>query len=103
MFEPGDGPVLVRLLDRDVSHEAVGCRTVPVLLPRLDVDDVPGTNLVHLATATGDQADAVGHVQRLAPGVRVPSGAGTRRESHVGTADGRLVVGVADAVDVDGA
>src|SRR5207302_8964177 len=63
VVEPGhDLTLFVRFLDRDVGHEPVGGRAVPVLFVRL---------------ACG--------------------------EPNVGAADRGLVVGVADAVDVDGA
>jgi hypothetical protein len=69
---------------------------------RVDVDDVPGADLLDIAASPSDQADAVGDVERLALGVAVPGGAGAAGEPDVGAADGRLLVGVADAVDADG-
>src|SRR3954454_19067678 len=104
VVEPGhDLTVLVGLLDGDVRHEPVGRGAVPVLLAGLDVDDVAGMDLLHVTTAAGDVADAVGDVQGLPAGVGVPGGPGSGGEADVGAADGRLLVGVADAVDVDGA
>ena len=104
MLEPGDDfAVLVGFLDGDVGHEPVGGGAVPVLLAGLDVDDVAGADLLDVAAAAGDVADAVGDVERLAAGVGVPGGAGAGGEPDVGAADGGLLVGVADAVDVDGA
>jgi hypothetical protein len=103
VIEPGhDLTVLVGLLDRDVRHEACGGRAVPVLLARLDVDDVAGADLLRLAAAAGDVPHAVGDVERLSLGVVVPCGAGAGGEADVGATDRGLVVGVADAVDVDG-
>src|SRR4051794_41753344 len=104
VVEPGDDlTLLVRLLHCDVGHEPVGSRAVPVLFAGLDVDDVAGPNLLDLAAATCDEADAVGDVQRLASRVRVPGGTRTWSKPDVGAADRGLFVGVADAVDVDGA
>src|SRR5689334_20087321 len=99
VVEPGhDLPGGVSLLDRDVRHEAIRRRAVPVLLARLDVDDVPGSDLPH-AAAGGDQADAVRDVQGLALGVVVPGRARAGGEPDVAAPDRRLLVGVADAVD----
>src|SRR4051794_41099714 len=104
VVEPGDDlAVGVGLLDGDVRHEPVGGGAVPVLLARLDVDDVTGADLLHVAASAGDVADAVGDVERLSAGMGVPGGPGAGGEPDVGAADGGLVVGVADAVDVDGA
>src|SRR4051812_37065608 len=104
VFEPGDDlAVVVGFLECDVCHEPAGCGPVPVLFAGLDVDDVAGADLVDLTAAGGDVADAVGDVEGLPQGVVVPGGACAGGESHVGAADGGLVVGVADAVDVDGA
>src|SRR6478752_2660374 len=55
-----DLAVLVGLLYRDMRHEAVDGRPVPVLLARLDVDDVARANLLDLAAPASHIADAVG-------------------------------------------
>jgi hypothetical protein len=73
------------------------CGAVPVLLAGFDVDDVSGPHLLDGPSATGDVADAVGDVQRLAARMGVPRGAGAGSEADVGAADGGLVVQVADA------
>jgi hypothetical protein len=50
VFEPGhDLALVVGLLYGDVGHEPAGGGTVPVLLAGLDVDDVPGADLLRLA------------------------------------------------------
>jgi len=104
VIEPGDDlSVVVGFMDSDVGHEPVGCGAVSVLLARFDAGHVAGAHLLGGATSAGDVADAVGDVQRLAAGVGVPGGAGAGGEADVGAADGGLAVGVADAVDVDGA
>jgi hypothetical protein len=41
---------------------------MPVLLVRLDVDDVAWTDLLHVDAAAGDVTDSVGDVQGLALG-----------------------------------
>jgi hypothetical protein len=88
VVEPGhELPVLVGFLDGDVRHEAVRRRAVPVLLARLDVDDVAGPDFLHRTPASCDQADAVGHVQRLAFRVVVPGSAGAGSEPDVRAAD----------------
>src|SRR3954452_2515762 len=97
-----DLPLVVCFLDGDVRHEPVRCGAVPVLLAWFDVDHIAGTDLVHLAAAR-DVADAVGHIQCLAVGVGVPRRPGAGGEPHVRAADRGLFVGIADAVDVDGA
>src|SRR4051794_5578760 len=102
VLEPGhDLSLVIGFLDRHVSHEPVGGRSVPVVLARFDVDDVTRADLLDLTPAAGDVADPVGDVEGLSLGVVVPGSAGSRGESHVGTTDGGLLVGVADAVDVD--
>src|ERR687886_1590026 len=106
VVEPGhDLTGVVGFLDGDVGHEPVGGGAVPVLLAGLDVDDVAGADLLDLGgavgAAAGDVADAVGDVEGLALRVVVPGSAGARGEPDVCAADSGLVVGVADAVDVD--
>src|SRR3954452_20843975 len=89
VVEPGDDlTVLVCLLHRDVCHVPVGGRAVPVLLARLDVDDVARADLLDPVASGRDEADAVGDVEGLALGVVVPGGAGSRGEPDVGAADG---------------
>ena len=98
VVEPGDhlAPV-VGFLDGDVRHEPVGGGAMPVLLVRLDVDDVAGADLLNGAAATGDVPDPVGDVDRLALGGGLARSPGARGEADVGAADGGLVVRVADA------
>ena len=79
VVEPGhDLAVVVGLLDGDVRHEPVGGGAVPVLLVRLDVDDVAGTDLLDVAAAAGDVPDPVGDVERLALGVACARRSGRR-------------------------
>ena len=89
VVEPGDNlTVLVGLLNRDMGHEPIGAGSVPVFLPRLDVDHVTGAYLLHNAAAGPNVADPVGDVEGLALGVVMPGGSGARGESYVGAADG---------------
>jgi hypothetical protein len=73
---------VVRFLHRDVRHESVRGRAVPVLLAGLDVADVARADLLYAAPG-GDETDAVGDVQRLSLGVVVPSSASARGEADV--------------------
>jgi hypothetical protein len=95
--------VLVSFLHGNVRHEALGGCPVPVLLTGLDVDHIAGTDLLDIAAATGDKPNAVSDVQGLALRVVVPGSAGARCEPYVSAADRRLLVWVADAVDLHGA
>src|SRR3954454_10580534 len=92
---------LVALPDRRVDHEPVGGATVPVLLARGCPDDVARTDDLYPAAPRLDQADAVGDVQGLAPGMRVPRGAGARCEAHR-VDPGRLAAGDDVEPDVTG-
>src|SRR4051794_36024509 len=74
-----------------------------MLLARRDEYDVPGADLLHLAAAAGDIADAVGDVQGLPSGVGVPGGAGTGAEPDVGAAEVAVLAWALHGVDVDGA
>ena len=84
-----------------MDHEPVRRGAVPVLLVGLEVDAVAGADHLRRRRRGGRQADPVGDVQGLAQRVAVPGGPGAGDEADVGAADGGLVVGVADAVDVD--
>jgi hypothetical protein len=64
-----------------MGHEVVGQCAVPVLLARWSVHGVAGPHHHDLA-AGGDDAEALGDVQRLAETVAVPGGAGARGEAH---------------------
>src|SRR5947209_7711050 len=66
VVEPGDDLSLrVGLVECEVRHEAFGGGAVPVLFVWRDEHDISGPDLLHLAAAGGDVADAVGDVQRL--------------------------------------
>src|SRR5437588_10520284 len=63
---------VVVLLHRDVDHEAVGRRAVPVVLPGLEEDAVARADDLHLTALTLAKAEALGHEDRLAVRVGVP-------------------------------
>jgi hypothetical protein len=60
--------------DGQVRHEVVLARSMPVPLTRWGVGSVAGSQDDNVAAAGLHQPDALGHVQRLANGVRVPGG-----------------------------
>src|SRR5690242_4462263 len=73
------GGVVALLVDvehREVGHEAVGCRAVPVLLSRLEEDAVARADLLDRSATALSPADALDHVDGLPVGMGVPGGAG---------------------------
>ena len=72
----------VPVLDREVTHEMVGGRAVPVPLPRPDHNRVTGAHLPDRAALALDPADALHDVQHLAERVHMPGGPGAGREVH---------------------
>ena len=72
-----DVMLIVAFVDREVDHEPVGCRTVPVLLVGLEEDAVSGSDDLDGPTAALAQADAFGDEDGLAQGVAVPVCAGS--------------------------
>ncbi len=65
---------------REMGHEVIRRRAVPVPLVRSGEDDVAGTNGVDPVTAGLDESLSLGDVQRLTECVRVPGGACPRIE-----------------------
>src|SRR5437763_1321195 len=85
LLAPNDGAArVVHFLHGDVGHEAVGRSAVPVVLARLEVDAVAGTNDLDLSGAALASTDALGHIDRLPEGMGVPCGPRTRGEVHAG-------------------
>jgi len=81
MLEPGRArPGVVDLQHRDVRHEAVSGRPVPVLLAGLEDDAVAGSDHLDRAAATLGVTDALDDVDRLTVRVGVPRGARAGRE-----------------------
>ena len=104
MLAPGRGAAaLVDLEHRDVGHEAVGRRAVPVVFAGLEEDAVAGADDLDRPTAALAQADPLGHPDRLAVRVGVPGRAGARREVDAARVQPRAARRRRDRVDVDGA
>src|SRR4051812_45276847 len=102
VLAPGHrAPGLVGLLHRNVDHEPIRRGTMPVLLVRLEVDAVAGVDDLDRPAPALAAADALRDPDGLTERVRVPGGAGTRSEVHVGRlkASGRGRRG--DRIDVD--
>jgi hypothetical protein len=88
MFEPGHYLTgFVGFLHGDVRHETSGCRPMPVLFTRLDVDDVTRADLLYFAASPGHEADAISDIEGLALGVVMPRGTGAWTEANMRTAD----------------
>src|SRR3954453_21933915 len=73
-LEPGGWVLVARqgLEDREVAHEGVGGRAVPVLLVRRADDGVAGAEAQDAAVARADEPDTLADVKGLADGVPVP-------------------------------
>ena len=84
LLHPGDGRTVLPLRNGDMRHRAIGRRAVPVLLTRLEPDDVAGSNLLDQATFPLRAAETGGDKQRLAERVRMPGGARARLEGDSG-------------------
>jgi hypothetical protein len=92
---------VVVLLHRDVDHEAVRRRAVPVVLVGLEEDAVARADELHLAALALAEADALGDEDRLAVRVGVPRCPRARCEVHSRGSEGRGAGGRCDRVDVD--
>src|SRR5579863_9310425 len=92
---------VVLLLHRDVRHEAVLGGAVPVVLSRLEEDPVTGPDDLDRTALTLAQSDALGHEDRLAVRVGVPSGPGSRGEMHQCRREARAAAGRGDGIHVD--
>src|SRR4051794_13767523 len=92
---------VVVLLYRDVDHEAVRRRAVPVVLVGLEEDAVARADDLHLAALALAEADALGDEDRLAVRVGVPRCPRARCEVHSRGSEGRGAGGRCDRVDVD--
>src|SRR5215207_5628890 len=76
LVAPAGGRVLVvDLVEREVHHEAVGRRAVPVVLAGLEEHAVAGADHLDRAAAALTEADALRDVDRLPERVGVPRGA----------------------------
>jgi hypothetical protein len=86
---------------REVAHEGVGGRAVPVVFPGRVDDGVAGAHAEHRAVARADESDALGDVQGLADRMGVPVGAGARGEPDEGDGHPRRLLSAVDGSDVD--
>src|SRR5919204_4527815 len=101
---PGHGvPLLARLLEREVRHEAGRRGAVPVVLARLEEDAVARADDLDRAAAPLAQADALGDVDGLAVRVRVPGRPRAGREVDARRAQERRAGRHGDPIDEDGA
>src|SRR5947209_7825782 len=84
-----------------MGHETVGGGDVPVLLAGLEEHAVAGADDLDGASAPLREADALGDVDALTVGMRVPGGARARREMDTARAQTRSARRCRDRVDVD--
>src|SRR6185437_5042574 len=97
------GRVIARVVDveqREMAHEAVWRRTVPVLLARLEEDAVACLEYLDRPAAPLRTADALEDVDRLAIWMGVPGGARTGHEVHADRACARGARRCGDRVEV---
>src|SRR5579884_3746663 len=102
VLAPGDGvALLVDLLHRDVHHEAVRRRAVPVLLLRLEEHTVAGADLLHRAALALTASHALGDEDRLSQRMGVPRGPRGGREVDDRRREPVSAGRLGDRVDVD--
>ena len=81
MLTPGNRAApIIDLLHREVSHEAIGCCAVPVVLSGLEERPVAGSDDLYGAAVPLAYAETLGDVDGLAVGVGMPGGASAGRE-----------------------
>jgi hypothetical protein len=95
--------VVVDLEDREMGHEPVRRRAVPVLFARLEEDPVARANDLDLPAASLCEADALGDIDRLTVRVRVPRRACPGCEVDAVSAHARRARRHRYLVEVDGA
>jgi hypothetical protein len=83
MFQPSDRNTIQRFLDGDMRHRAVGTRSVPVALPWVENDDIPGGDSFNRTTIALNPAKAIGDEEKLAKRMRMPSGTSTRGKHNI--------------------
>lgn len=95
VLTPGNGAAgIVRLLHREVGHEAVRRGTVPVLLTRLEEDPLAGRDLLDRPSPPLATADALHDVDRLPMRMCMPGRPRTGRDVHYHRADGLTVLAI---------
>src|SRR3954468_17261187 len=90
-----------RLLHREVDHEAVRRRAVPVVLVGLEADAVARADDLHRPALALAEAQALGDEDRLAARVGGPRCPRARCEVHSRGSEGRGAGGRCEGVDVD--
>src|SRR5829696_2907458 len=93
--------VVAHVEQREVRHEAVRGRAVPVVFARLEEDPVSWTYDLDRATTALCQPDAFEDVDRLSVGVGVPRRSRARCEMHAACTHARGARGRSDGVNVD--
>jgi hypothetical protein len=86
MFQPRDRDSIQRFLDGDMRHRAIGTRSVPVALPWVENDDIPGGDSFNRTAIALNPAKAIGDEEKLAKRMRMPSGTSTRGKLDLCTA-----------------
>src|SRR5579875_1992699 len=98
---PGDDLArVILLLHGQVGHETGRHGTVPVILAGLEVHPVTWSDELDLSALTLTQPEALSYEDRLAAGMRVPGGPGTRREVNQRRGEGGIACRRGDGVDV---
>jgi hypothetical protein len=86
MLKPRDRDTIHRFLDGNMRHRAIGTRSVPVALPRMENDDIPGGDSFNRTSIALNPAKAIGDEEELAKRMRMPSGTSTRGKLDLCTA-----------------
>src|SRR5271165_7632044 len=86
LLQPGHCGAVLHLSDGDMRHGAVRRRAVPVLLARLEPDDVAGSGLLDRGAFPPHAAETGDDHQRLAERVRMPRGTRARLKGDSGRA-----------------
>jgi hypothetical protein len=86
MLKPRDRDTIHRFLDGNMRHRAVGTRSVPVALPWVKDDDIPGGDSFDWTAIALNPTKAIGDDEELTKRMRMPSGTSTRRKLDFCTA-----------------
>jgi len=76
--------LVIHLVRRDMDHEAVWRRAMPVVLAGLEEHAVTRSDLLHRASLSLAAAHALGHEDGLAERMGVPRSARSRGEVDIG-------------------
>jgi hypothetical protein len=86
MLKPRDRDTIHRFLDGNMRHRAIGTRSVPVALPRVKDDDIPGCDSFDWTAIALNPAKAIGNDEKLTKRMRMPSSASTSGKRDLCTA-----------------